>query len=167
MGHRSGIARQPTDRDRAVLCRASCDGLLTGVYLPLRMMQWSPVTTCGGYAMTSVSGCGGGCAAASNVPVLPTVGALLFDVLRHGVQPPLLLSRAASTPAPNVFSDVDGEYQGWDGRVHTVAAGHTAHANFSGWDVYRRQIQLAAMLAPGGRATWSTRSWPTTRRPAS
>jgi hypothetical protein len=32
--------------------------------------------------------------------------------------------------------------------VHTVAPGHAAYANFSGWDVYRSDIQLEAMLAP-------------------
>lgn len=49
---------------------------------------------------------------------------------------------------PSVFSDVNGQYWGWDGKVHTVAPGHAAYANFSGWDVYRSDIQLEAMLAP-------------------
>jgi predicted alpha-1,2-mannosidase len=50
--------------------------------------------------------------------------------------------------APNVFSDVDGRYAGVDGRVHRAAPGHAQYANFSGWDVYRSQVQLLALLAP-------------------
>ena len=34
-----------------------------------------------------------------------------------------------------------------DGRVHT-ARGYTQHADFSGWDVYRSQMPLLAMIAP-------------------
>lgn len=50
--------------------------------------------------------------------------------------------------APNVFSDVDGRYAGVDGRIHTVEPGHRQYANFSGWDIYRSQVQLLALLAP-------------------
>jgi len=49
---------------------------------------------------------------------------------------------------PNVFSDVNGEYLGFDGQVHTRPAGQAQYANFSGWDVYRSQVQLVALLAP-------------------
>jgi predicted alpha-1,2-mannosidase len=49
---------------------------------------------------------------------------------------------------PSVFSDVNGQYMGFDGEVHTVAPGHQEYANFSGWDIYRGQVQLAAMVAP-------------------
>ncbi len=48
---------------------------------------------------------------------------------------------------PNVFTDTNGEYSGADGTVHT-ASGYTQYANFSGWDVYRSQVQLLAILAP-------------------
>jgi predicted alpha-1,2-mannosidase len=47
---------------------------------------------------------------------------------------------------PNVFSDVNGQYPGFDGRTHT-AAGYTQYANFSGWDIYRSEIPLLAMIA--------------------
>ena len=51
---------------------------------------------------------------------------------------------------PNVFSDVNGEYFGFDGEVHQVSSGQGAqYANFSGWDVYRSQLQLVAMLDRG------------------
>ena len=49
---------------------------------------------------------------------------------------------------PSVFSDVNGQYMGFDGKVHTAAHGHQEYANFSGWDIYRGQVQLAAMVAP-------------------
>jgi predicted alpha-1,2-mannosidase len=49
---------------------------------------------------------------------------------------------------PHVFSDVNGQYRGMDGRVHTAAAGHAQYADYSGWDIYRDQVQLAALVAP-------------------
>lgn len=48
---------------------------------------------------------------------------------------------------PNVFSDVNGQYIGFDNQVHT-ASGYTQYANFSGWDIYRSEIQLLALLVP-------------------
>jgi predicted alpha-1,2-mannosidase len=50
---------------------------------------------------------------------------------------------------PNVFSDANGQYRGVDRTVHTVDAGHSAfYTNFSGWDIYRTQAQLEALIAP-------------------
>ncbi|MFI1762533.1 GH92 family glycosyl hydrolase [Streptomyces sp. NPDC020800] len=50
---------------------------------------------------------------------------------------------------PNVISDADGRYRGSDGRVHRVARGHRAqYGTFSGWDVYRDQVQLLTLLDP-------------------
>ncbi|SEO58192.1 alpha-1,2-mannosidase, putative [Luteibacter sp. UNC138MFCol5.1] len=50
---------------------------------------------------------------------------------------------------PNVFSDVNGEYRGFDDKVHRVAGMQRAqYANFSGWDVYRSQLPLVAWLEP-------------------
>ncbi len=48
---------------------------------------------------------------------------------------------------PSVFNDVNGEYMGFDDKVH-VLEGHTQYTNFSGWDIYRSQVQLLAMLFP-------------------
>ncbi len=49
----------------------------------------------------------------------------------------------------NLYSDVDGRYLGMDGKVHAVAAPQKAqYATFSGWDVYRSQLQLLALLEP-------------------
>ncbi|MES4892821.1 lectin [Streptomyces sp. NPDC096012] len=50
---------------------------------------------------------------------------------------------------PNVISDTNGQYYGFDGRTHTVDAGHSAaYANYSGWDIYRSQAQLEALVSP-------------------
>ncbi|HEY2576570.1 MAG TPA: lectin [Streptosporangiaceae bacterium] len=51
--------------------------------------------------------------------------------------------------SPNVFSDDNGRYLGADGKLHTVGRGHSAfYTNFSGWDIYRTQAQLEAVLDP-------------------
>jgi predicted alpha-1,2-mannosidase len=49
---------------------------------------------------------------------------------------------------PNTFNDVDGRYIGFDGDIHTVAAGHTQYANFSDWDIYRSLAALQGLLFP-------------------
>ncbi|WP_410589333.1 lectin [Amycolatopsis sp. lyj-23] len=50
---------------------------------------------------------------------------------------------------PNVVSDADGRYRGFDHQVHTVSGGQGAqYGNFSGWDIYRSQAQLMALVAP-------------------
>lgn len=49
---------------------------------------------------------------------------------------------------PNVFSDANGQYLGFDDRTYQVASGHAHYANIAGWDQYRSLIQLRAMLAP-------------------
>ena len=49
---------------------------------------------------------------------------------------------------PNLISDADGRYRGFDGNVHTVSAGHAEYANYSDWDIYRTEIPLIALLFP-------------------
>ncbi|QIB42297.1 GH92 family glycosyl hydrolase [Streptomyces aureoverticillatus] len=49
--------------------------------------------------------------------------------------------------APNIGSDVDGRYTGWDQKTHR-AKGFTYYQNWSLWDTYRTQAQLLALLAP-------------------
>jgi predicted alpha-1,2-mannosidase len=49
---------------------------------------------------------------------------------------------------PNLFSDVDGRYRGFDGNVHQDPSGHAEYANFSGWDTYRTTMALQALLVP-------------------
>ncbi|HVC29023.1 MAG TPA: GH92 family glycosyl hydrolase [Gammaproteobacteria bacterium] len=50
---------------------------------------------------------------------------------------------------PTTFSDVDGEYRGFDQKTHRVSARQRVqYADFSGWDVYRSQFQLLTWLMP-------------------
>jgi predicted alpha-1,2-mannosidase len=48
---------------------------------------------------------------------------------------------------PNVFSDVDGRYIGFDDRVHRNTS-HAQYANISDWDIYRSEVPLLALVAP-------------------
>ena len=49
--------------------------------------------------------------------------------------------------APRTFNDANRLYPGMDGQVHG-ANHYTQYADFSGWDVYRSEIPLLAMLYP-------------------
>ncbi|MBA2463136.1 MAG: glycoside hydrolase family 92 protein, partial [Actinobacteria bacterium] len=48
---------------------------------------------------------------------------------------------------PSIASDVNGQYRGRDGAVQT-AKGYTRYTNISGWDTYRTQMPLLALLQP-------------------
>ncbi len=48
---------------------------------------------------------------------------------------------------PSLLSDDDGDYPGLDGHVHT-ATGFAQYSNISGWDIYRTQVPLLAVLDP-------------------
>jgi predicted alpha-1,2-mannosidase len=49
--------------------------------------------------------------------------------------------------APSVVSDVNNQYIGFDGAVHTTS-GFTKYEMFSGWDIYRNECQFLAMMDP-------------------
>jgi predicted alpha-1,2-mannosidase len=50
---------------------------------------------------------------------------------------------------PNVATDTNGQYTGFDGKLHTVGGGQKEqYVNYSGWDIYRSQAQLSALVAP-------------------
>jgi len=49
---------------------------------------------------------------------------------------------------PSLFSDADGAYIGFDGKVHHVAPGHAQYADYSGWDIYRSEAPLLATIDP-------------------
>ncbi|HEY3871160.1 MAG TPA: GH92 family glycosyl hydrolase [Actinocrinis sp.] len=49
---------------------------------------------------------------------------------------------------PSIFSDDNGDYLGYDDQVHREPPGQTQYANYSGWDVYRSEIPLLAVIAP-------------------
>ncbi len=49
---------------------------------------------------------------------------------------------------PTICSDVNGEYVGSDGKAHVMKNGHLMYTDFSGWDIYRSEVQFLAMIAP-------------------
>ncbi len=49
---------------------------------------------------------------------------------------------------PTVCSDVNGKYIGYDQKIHETHNGRVQYADFSGWDIYRSECQLLAMIAP-------------------
>ncbi|AJE83148.1 alpha-1,2-mannosidase [Streptomyces albus] len=50
---------------------------------------------------------------------------------------------------PTLTSDAGGRYRGADGRTHRLTKGqHAQYDTFSGWDQYRSQVQLLALLQP-------------------
>lgn len=56
----------------------------------------------------------------------------------------------------NLYSDVDGRYLGMDGKVHRITAPQKAqYSTFSGWDVYRSQLQLLTLLEPDFAADYA------------
>ncbi len=49
---------------------------------------------------------------------------------------------------PSIFSDVDGRYIGFDEHIHQLKPGQVQYANYSGWDIYRDEAPLLALIAP-------------------
>jgi predicted alpha-1,2-mannosidase len=49
---------------------------------------------------------------------------------------------------PSILSDEDGRYIGFDDAIHHVKPGHLLYGNFSGWDIYRSQMPLVALIEP-------------------
>ncbi|WP_433088150.1 GH92 family glycosyl hydrolase [Dactylosporangium sp. CA-052675] len=47
---------------------------------------------------------------------------------------------------PNISSDVNGQYRGFDNAIHTAT--HNVYQNYSGWDIYRSWAALVAFIAP-------------------
>ncbi len=50
--------------------------------------------------------------------------------------------------SPNIFSDGNGDYIGFDNKVRSLPAGKAQYANFSDWDIYRSLIQFQTLLMP-------------------
>jgi predicted alpha-1,2-mannosidase len=57
---------------------------------------------------------------------------------------------------PSLFSDANGEYIGFDNKVHHVQPGHAQYADFSGWDIYRSEVPLLATIDPRQAADMAT-----------
>ncbi|MBB5873742.1 putative alpha-1,2-mannosidase [Allocatelliglobosispora scoriae] len=51
---------------------------------------------------------------------------------------------------PNVASDTNGQYRGFDNAIHTST--RTIYQNYSGWDIYRSWGALIALIAPNEAA---------------
>jgi predicted alpha-1,2-mannosidase len=49
---------------------------------------------------------------------------------------------------PTIFEDSDGRYLGFDRKLHNVESGHHIYASYSGWDIYRSEMPLLAMIQP-------------------
>jgi len=49
---------------------------------------------------------------------------------------------------PSIFSDADGRYLGFDDKIHSVEPGHLVYCNYSGWDIYRSELPLLALIEP-------------------
>ncbi|MGE4286274.1 MAG: GH92 family glycosyl hydrolase [Phycisphaerae bacterium] len=65
---------------------------------------------------------------------------------------------------PNIFEDVNGEYMGMDEKVYKAEKGHHMFATFSGWDTYRTQAQLWALLYPEAASDMCTTFLETSRQ---
>jgi len=50
--------------------------------------------------------------------------------------------------SPNLFSDNNGEYIGFDRKIRRLRADEEQYANFSDWDIYRDVVQIQALLVP-------------------
>ncbi len=57
---------------------------------------------------------------------------------------------------PSLFSDVNGEYPGFDNKIHRAQPGHAQYANYSGWDIYRSEAPLLATIDPRVAADMAT-----------
>jgi predicted alpha-1,2-mannosidase len=53
---------------------------------------------------------------------------------------------------PNIFSDANGQYLGFDDQVHNTMPGHRQYHNIAGWDISRTQSAFLGMLAPAEAA---------------
>jgi predicted alpha-1,2-mannosidase len=73
---------------------------------------------------------------------------------RAAIEAPAEVKRAFYTALyhnllqPSLFDDGNGDYTGFDLRVHRIPAGHHIYAGYSNWDTYRTSAQIRAMLVP-------------------
>src|SRR5262249_46536816 len=49
---------------------------------------------------------------------------------------------------PNVFSDADGRFEGFDDKVHRTSPDMPHYTNFSMWDTYRSAVEVVDLVAP-------------------
>ena len=73
---------------------------------------------------------------AAEVWAPPEVRRVFFTALYHNLL------------QPSLFDDGNGEYIGFDRRIHRIPAGHHKYVGYSNWDIYRTSAQIRAMLWP-------------------
>jgi predicted alpha-1,2-mannosidase len=76
------------------------------------------------------------------------LGRVEIDGGAHDEQVVFYTALYHSLMGENLASDVDGRYRGMDGKVKVAAPQKAQYGTFSGWDVYRSQLQLLALLEP-------------------
>jgi len=57
---------------------------------------------------------------------------------------------------PSLFDDLNGDYIGFDLKVHKVPPGHHKYVGYSNWDTYRTSAQIRAMLCPAEASDMAT-----------
>lgn len=137
----------------------SCSNDGCGAYITFAPGSGRTVTMKVGISFVSVAGAEANLAvedAGWSLPSVAAAGTARWNALlgRIAVGGGTLDERRTFTTAlyhsllhPNLVSDASGAYTGEDGRVHQSAEGQ--YANFSEWDIYRSEIQLISLVAPG------------------
>ncbi len=74
----------------------------------------------------------------------PTAQATFYTALYH------------ASLEPSLFNDANGEYIGFDDKIHRVQPGHSQYANYSIWDTYRSEVPLLATIDPKVAADMAT-----------
>jgi predicted alpha-1,2-mannosidase len=147
--------------ERLLRHRRSARGFDAGAYVVFDARDGAPVVAKTGISYVSVAGARRNLAAEGG-------SGFDFDAVRSAAQarwnaelgrvavgggPP----RAAATfytalyhslLAPTLFSDVDGRYVGFDGRVHGVPRGRAHYTSYSLWDTYRSAAQVIDLVTP-------------------
>jgi predicted alpha-1,2-mannosidase len=144
------------------------DGTVAGAVLSFNTVHHPTITMRTAVSYVSAAGAEANLASGPQTWSVPTVAADTFNTwngqLRkidigggtHAEQVTFYTALYHALLDPTVFNDADGQYPGFDGKVHTVPAGHAQYSNFSGWDVYRDEIPLLAMLEPAQASDMAT-----------
>ena len=135
---------------------ASASGTQTGAYVTFDTSSNAVVNATVGISFVSVA----------NAQNNATAEAAAFDTVRAGANAAWngALNRVQATGGgttdlqkfytalyhvlmnPNIASDTNGQYTGFDGAVHTSTS--PIYQNYSGWDIYRSWAALVSLIAP-------------------
>ncbi len=75
------------------------------------------------------------------------LGRMEFDAMTDGQRTSLYTALYHCLLMPNLVTDVDGSYHGWDKFLHRSVTGNL-YTNFSLWDTYRAQHPFLAFMYP-------------------